>query len=57
MSRVVFPSCLQRVGFRRSVEGWVAGSGQGADRSGLAFEEGEREDEETYTHDAQDDHA
>lgn len=40
-----------------SVEGWVADSRQAADRSALAFEECEGEDEEANAHDTQDDHA
>lgn len=48
---------LRWVRLRRSVESWVADARQRADRSALAFEEGEGEDEETNTHDAQDDHA
>lgn len=43
--------------FRHSVEGWVVNSRQAADRRGLAFEKGEGEDEETDTHDGQDDQA
>lgn len=66
MSHLLFPlaqhalsvmeECLLGAGLERSVEGWVADSGQRAGRSALAFEEGEGEDEEANTHDAQDDH-